>query len=596
MQKVLDIKVTESGFDDTINKTDTLNNSLKNVENTSDDLSSSMGKSKNSILENGGAMGLLNDATGGLAMTIKDAVEATDLFGKGTKAASIAQAASNVIIGTSTGLLKALRIAIAATGVGLLVLALVALIANFEKVVDWLKNLIPGFGAVADAIGEMINFVTDLIGVTSEAERAFTKMVEAADKSLEKNKKFMDQFGDTIDDFTKRKIDAVNRYNEAIKQEGNSEQDLANLKNRLERELAAADADRIKARDKRRKEARDKEIADEKTHIDNLNKEREKAFNSEVKKLDENYKKRQAENIKSNNNNLYTEKVYLEEKLKLYKKYGKDIGDLEISIANNSVKREKEKQDFLDALAKAQAEASANEKKEQDARLQEAIDAGNDAWEERENSRIEKETELKNQRTTLYTETTAAFLEASRIFDEGTQAQMALEEVSLQIAKITADGKIETLESVSAASAAASKIAGQHTAAGKALGIASATIDTYKGIMAIWGAQSMGNPAVDVAIKTASSAIVAAQGIMSIKKILATKVPGAADSGGAGAPGGPAAPPAPSFNIVGQSSDNQLATSIATQQGQTNKSYVVSGEVTSQQELDRNRANNATFI
>jgi len=28
----------------------------------------------NSVLDNGGAMGLLNDATGGLAMTLKDAV------------------------------------------------------------------------------------------------------------------------------------------------------------------------------------------------------------------------------------------------------------------------------------------------------------------------------------------------------------------------------------------------------------------------------------------------------------------------------------------------------------------------------------------
>jgi hypothetical protein len=42
----------------------------------------SMKESSLSVLENGGAMGLLNDATGGMAMTVKDAVEATALFAK----------------------------------------------------------------------------------------------------------------------------------------------------------------------------------------------------------------------------------------------------------------------------------------------------------------------------------------------------------------------------------------------------------------------------------------------------------------------------------------------------------------------------------
>lgn len=52
------------------------------------------------------------------------------------------------------------------------------------------------------------------------------------------------------------------------------------------------------------------------------------------------------------------------------------------------------------------------------------------------------------------------------------------------------------------------------------------------------------------------------------------------------APQTPSAPPA--FNVVGASGANQLATAIAGQQGQPVKAFVVSGDVSTAQELDRN--------
>ena len=68
------------------------------------------------------------------------------------------------------------------------------------------------------------------------------------------------------------------------------------------------------------------------------------------------------------------------------------------------------------------------------------------------------------------------------------------------------------------------------------------------------------------------------------------------DSGGSGGGGGGGnigggAPTAPNFNIVGNSGINQLAELG----GQPIQAYVVSGEVTSAQALDRNRIQNATF-
>ena len=71
----------------------------------------------------------------------------------------------------------------------------------------------------------------------------------------------------------------------------------------------------------------------------------------------------------------------------------------------------------------------------------------------------------------------------------------------------------------------------------------------------------------------------------------------ASSGGGSGSAGGGASapPPPPQFNIVGQSGTNQLAQSIGAKQGQPIQAYVVGNEVTSQQALDRNRVQTATF-
>jgi hypothetical protein len=62
---------------------------------------------------------------------------------------------------------------------------------------------------------------------------------------------------------------------------------------------------------------------------------------------------------------------------------------------------------------------------------------------------------------------------------------------------------------------------------------------------------------------------------------------GVSDSGGVGS--GAVAPPAePDFNIVGASPTNQLAQTIATAEQQPLRAFVVSDDVTTAQQLDRN--------
>ena len=79
-----------------------------------------------------------------------------------------ATTAYNLAVGTSTGLMKAFRLALAATGVGLLVVGLIALIENFDKIKDALSG-------------------------TSDATRAFEAAQKSANAELAKTKGFLSE-------------------------------------------------------------------------------------------------------------------------------------------------------------------------------------------------------------------------------------------------------------------------------------------------------------------------------------------------------------------------------------------------------------------
>lgn len=129
----------------------------------------------------------------------------------------------------------------------------------------------------------------------------------------------------------------------------------------------------------------------------------------------------------------------------------------------------------------------------------------------------------------------------------------------------------------------------------KAASLAQATIDGYTSVLSTFASTPGG-----LAIKTAAAALAGVAAAVQIAKIAKSKYEGggAASTGGmnvsggdGGGGGGTVAPQAPSFNVVGNSGMNQLAQI----QQQPVQAYVVSGEVTSAQALDRNRVKNATL-
>lgn len=142
-------------------------------------------------------------------------------------------------------------------------------------------------------------------------------------------------------------------------------------------------------------------------------------------------------------------------------------------------------------------------------------------------------------------------------------------------------------------------LVGKQTAAGKALGIATALINTYVGVSEALKQKSTLPSPYDYVAKAVNVAAILATGFKSVKAITAVKVPGGGGGGsapsmsaaGGGAAGGGGS--APSFNVVGNSGVNQIAQTLGAQQPV--QAYVVANNVTTQQALDRNIVRNASI-
>ncbi|HBT93148.1 MAG TPA: hypothetical protein DEB23_02555 [Chitinophagaceae bacterium] len=100
-----------------------------------------------------------------------------------TKTAAAVQRAFGVAtIETSTGF-KVLKGAIVATGIGALVIALAAVINNFDAISDWIKK--SPLGSLAKGVGALVEGFTDFVGITSAAERNLDKLSAANKRANE---------------------------------------------------------------------------------------------------------------------------------------------------------------------------------------------------------------------------------------------------------------------------------------------------------------------------------------------------------------------------------------------------------------------------
>ena len=158
--------------------------------------------------------------------------------------------------------------------------------------------------------------------------------------------------------------------------------------------------------------------------------------------------------------------------------------------------------------------------------------------------------------------------------------------------------KAQKLASIGSTFGDIANILGKNSAAGKAAAIAQATINTYLGVTEVLGAKSVLPEPFGTIQKIVSTATILASGLKTVKQIKSVPKPQGVkggSSGGGGSPGGGGTPP-PAFNIVGgNGGTNQLAETIAEQTNKPSRSYVVSSDVTTSQELERKTVTDASI-
>ena len=168
-------------------------------------------------------------------------------------------------------------------------------------------------------------------------------------------------------------------------------------------------------------------------------------------------------------------------------------------------------------------------------------------------------------------------------------AEKKLDELTAQAAKEKSEKTEQGLNQLS-------DLVGKNTVAGKGMSIASATINTYRGVTDALAAETI--TPFDTALKFVNAGAILANGLKTVKQMAAVKIPnasGGAGTGGASSPSGGSISQPPAFNVVGASGTSQLAGAIGSQSKEPTRAYVVSADVTTSQEMDRNTIEGASI-
>ena len=418
-----------------------------------------------------------------------------------------------------------LRGALIATGIGALAIGIGLVAANFDKVKKAVLDFIPGLSKVASFFGNIIQKVTDFVGVTSQAERALA--------SLEKT--------------TKRGNESIEARIKVLTAQGGKEKEIYAENQKLADNQLNALRERLKTTGKLTEEEQ-KKFRDLSLEKQVLAAEEQKRINDnladQAKKQEDAAKEAAAKRKEENDKKIAEEKQLSEDMLKAQQ-------DRRALLAqDNLVSQQQIAKDKKDAEKKAKDD-------------QERID----------NERIDGQMKVVAT-TTNYT------LLGIQKQQEATKA--SAENISALNKWLASEDKKRLDEKVAdtqMALDALSAIIDQNSVAGKAIAVAQAVINTYQG-----ATKALGQGGV-LGFVTAGAVIAA--GLMNVKKIVSTKIPSAKGTGsvegGASAPSlNASAPIAPPEQQTQRTSlDTQTINAIG---NQAIRSYVVESDVTSNQQ------------
>jgi len=502
--------------------------------------------------------------------------------------------------------------ALKATGIGILVGLLGGLVASFQgnevamkkiqPLFDGLKKITFGiFKAVEplvdifmDLAMKALPYVADAVGMVYSGMMAyFTFLKEAGGGAIQILKGVFTLDGDAItaglDKVTGSFGKAGDTYKKSMKAFGEGQKQLTDSeKEALEKQ---------KEIQEKQKEAREKAQADaEAKRLKEI--EDRKAFNKEILDME----KESAEKIRDLKAKTEQEQLDLEERrdLERIQAIQKRGGDIIKLMEQHNEEYALKDQALQEKLAKDKAdkqkETDDKAKEEQKEKEQKALDdkmLGFQLGLENEATTFDAKKQLILDREALLLEDQKLTEnQRTQIHKESVDAQMKIDELQLQ-------AKQAQLAGIGDALAQASAMAGESTAVGKTLAVASATISTYASAQKAYESAFLPVPTTASPILgNIFRGVAIASGLMNIKKILSVKTP----SGGGGGIAMPSSSSistpssiSPAVNVVSASSTNAIADTIAKQGQQPIKTYVVANDVTTQQALSRNIISSASI-
>lgn len=658
IEKIVNVVIKEDGFDNLNSKATTLDDNLENISHSNKSVSSSFTESSNAILENGGAMGLLNDLTGGYAMMVKDAVEASALFIVKKRADTVATNATTVATvsantATQSGIITKIKdvattvsstVAKYATATATQVVTAAQWLWNAAVLANPLVALVVAIVAAGAAIYKLTSFLLENAEANDAASKATAKMtaqlkeqsiaaargLRALKENADYNYELAKANGASTAELRKMKEASINaeialnkknvtiaqatflqeRNNLAVaKANGLSDEEIAKKEKLVQAAYKEFQEQNnlldgsFKERAKLTKSFNVEVATENKQASDKANeeakKQRDKAKEEAKKKRDDAIQKakddakNEVDRLKSikdiiNNYNKELEDIYdITDQQKLDREKARAFSEIDLlkateeeknSIRSLATEKYLEKQKELNE--KLAAEQLIIDQKKTDS-LIEIVNKNKENEDLDLTQRIQKNKDFLD--TTLK-DTTLTQNQIDQVKKASTETEIYLNKLKNDAIKNSATQILDMV----------GELAGEGTAVAKGAAVAQTTMKTYEGATAAYAAgSSVGGPA-GVVLGPVMAGLAVASGLLNIKKILAVKNT-KGGGGAAGVSGSSAPPPPPQFNIVGQSGTNQLAQSIGAKQGQPIQAYVVGNEVTSQQALDRNRVQTATF-
>lgn len=519
---------------------------------------------------------------------------------------------------------KAIKLAIGGTGIGLIVVALGLLVANWDAIK---KAVTDAFPALKNTESIMNKLTEVAYGVGNAIKSYILMPFKAIGKLL------TGDFKGAVNEI-KNGLDVVGNYSKGASDERQSQLEAANKK-RLEALVAQKEkeieVEKAKGKDTykmeldnlRRKQqlskddkealaklqqeervliaTHQKKVSDEDAAHKKELRAKQKEHDDKLKQQKEEAEKKEQERIRKQRENAREE---YEKAFEIQKDAAKQFADLGKSEQQKEIEAVEAKYtDKIAALKKAGLNTA-----ELVALQEDEINKIKAKFRTKDDDDFSKSLKTSLEVTGLSYEDKKAIIAAAEqaitdnatlTQEQRTQRERELAAARKEISSLEVNDKLRALDVLGQAMTSASQLAGEQTAAGKALAIAAATVNTYVAASTAFK-QAQLNPIsiLGTAYPYIMAGLAVVQGLKQVQAIASVPIPSVGGGGGGGgsAGGGAASAPAPpNFNIVGQNSTNQLAQTIAGKQAQPVKAYVVSGEVSTGQSLDRNRVKTATF-